>query len=387
METPTYQQLLAEIYEENSKNLLVHHNEYEDEEVDEHETQDYEKHELENPDEFNKFHGDRGTSDHVIMPKAADNGIGKTTLKHNVHIRNIVLNIDSAFRGTTTESALTDASASFDQNTTSSWFIFSTSRLYKNITSAKLTSLEFPNTFYAFSAVRGNTTFTFECPSISPTVYTITIADGNYQNSSSTLTLDPQKLLNAIQVAIQSLDGPALPFAGLTVVYDPVLHKTHFNFSQEFTITFPKSPTNPYNNGIGYNLGFTGFTYTAQTGLGGILTHSIFSDMVPDVVQDRYVYLAINDWNLVDHQNLSQSYFSVFAKIQLPIAKNSIVFDSNYINSSTKEYFFQQPVNIQRLEIKLLDAYGNILYTNGQNWSMTLELKQVNDSSIYEALL
>lgn len=387
MEAPTYQQLLAEIYEESAKNLLVHQNEYEEESVDENEDRDYDKHELENPETFNKFQGDRGTADHVVMPKAADTGVGKSALKHNTHIQNVVLNIDSAFRGIVSQAALTDPSGSFDQNTTSSWFVFSTSRLYKNITSVKLTSLEFPNTFYAFSALRGNTTFTFECPGISATVYTITIADGNYQTSNTTLTLDPQKLLDAIENAIQTLDGPTFPFSTFTLDYDSVLHKTHFNFSQQFTITFPKSPTNPYNNGVGYNLGFTDFTYTSQTGLGGILAHSIFSTMPPDVVQDKYFYISINDWNLVDHQNTFQSYFPVFAKIQLTQPKDTVIFDSNYINSSTKEFFFQQPVNIQRLEIKLLDPYGNVLYTNGQNWSMTLELRQVNNSSVYEALL
>ena len=61
METLNYQQLLADIYEENAKNLLVHQNEYEDDDqVDENEEHDYEKRELPEPEGFQKFAGDRG---------------------------------------------------------------------------------------------------------------------------------------------------------------------------------------------------------------------------------------------------------------------------------------------------------------------------------------
>ena len=96
--------------------------------------------------------------------------------------------------------------------------------------------------------------------------------------------------------------------------------------------------------------------------------------------------MQINDWSLVHHQDVNQTTFPAFAKIQLPGTKNTMIFDGNYINSSTKEYFFPQPVNIQRLEIKLLDSFGNVLDLDGENWAMTVELKQVNDSATYEAL-
>ena len=33
MDVPSYHQILAEVYEENARNGLVHHNEYEDEEI------------------------------------------------------------------------------------------------------------------------------------------------------------------------------------------------------------------------------------------------------------------------------------------------------------------------------------------------------------------
>lgn len=378
MEAPTYQQLLAEMYSENAKNLLVDHNEYEDD-IDENEEHDYEVHDLEDKEAFNKFQGNRGKPEHVIKPDPTSKQ--KNALKRDTDVRNIVLNIDSMFRGSSLPSPISSPGQESNPGSTSSWFIFSTSQIYKNITSVKLTSLEFPNTFYSFSQLRGNTSFTLTITGNPPA--TITIPDGNYQNSNTVLTLDPSTLIATIEDYIQNTLG----FAAFSIDYDPVTHRITFSYPTDpFTITFPTSTSNPYKNGIGYNLGFYQTTYSSTFTPAPITLHQIVADVPPDVIQDKYIYLQINDWSLVHHQDINQTSFPAFAKIQLPGTKNTMIFDGNYINSSTKEYFFQQPVNIQRLEIKLLDAYGNVLETDGDNWSMTVELRQVNDSSTYEAL-
>jgi hypothetical protein len=203
------------------------------------------------------------------------------------------------------------------------------------------------------------------------------------------LQLDGEEIFSDIKYGCNAcqdtvIAGSPYNITGFDLTYDPQTHKIDVECSSgSFIITFPTTETSSYKNGIGYNLGFTGTTYTSVLSGG---TNKIFPEIFPDVIQDKYIYVSINDWNLVQHQSINQTYFPVFAKVQLPGTKNTIVFDSNYTNSSTKEYFFQQPVNIQRLEIKLLDSYGNVLEMNGDNWSMTLELRQVNDSATYEAL-
>ena len=59
----TYQQILAEVYDENAKNVLVHQTEYDDEEQPPYEKYDYSDNELDEKEEFNKFAGDRGAGD------------------------------------------------------------------------------------------------------------------------------------------------------------------------------------------------------------------------------------------------------------------------------------------------------------------------------------
>jgi len=425
-----YQQLLAEVYDENAKNLLVHQTEYDDEEQPPYEEYDYEENELPEADEFNKFHGDRNKPEHVIQP--TPDGKGKADLNHKTNVRTIVLNIDGAFRGnivpnintncdgTVNENTLGSISTSqpqllhsannistlvlpsggtnpiilggASQGTLGSWFIFNASQIYKNITSVKLTSLEFFNSFYTFSFSRQNTYFYVTYQTIQ---YLIVIPDGNYLSYTS-FALAIESALNNPYTYVQtpSLASDLIsttyptPTPVFTVTYDLIGHNLLISGVQ-CTITFPSSQTNPYGNGIGYNMGFLNKSYVIgpQALSGGVSLVILGSDQCPDIVQDTYVYLQINDWNLVEHQIYGQTFFSVFVKIPLNTAKNTILYDNNYLNSSTKEYVFQQPTNLQKFTIKMTDAYGNALDLRGASFSMTIELQQVNNSAVYEKLL
>jgi hypothetical protein len=273
--------------------------------------------------------------------------------------------------------------------TLSSWFVFNASQLYKNITSVKLTSLEFYNSFYTFSFARGNTYFYITLKDASQ--YTIVIPDGNYStyekfaSAIQTAFLNPYTFLFPLTSPNDLISTTYSVSTHINALYDDVGHTIVLN-GDEFTLQFPPCETNPYNNGIGYNMGFLNNTYTINKQLGNTLA-ILASDQCPDIVQDTYIYLQINDWNLVEHQQYGQTHFSVFAKIPLNSPKNTIVFDNNYLNSSTKEYVFQQPVNLQKFTIKMIDVYGNVLDLRGGNFSMTIELQQVNNSAVYEKLL
>jgi actin-related protein len=92
----TYQQILAEQYEENARTLLVQHkDEYEYDEVAAQNAQWYEENEIENPEEFNKFHGDRNKPEHVVKPKADTD----STFRNKTRVKTQIINIDTKFRG------------------------------------------------------------------------------------------------------------------------------------------------------------------------------------------------------------------------------------------------------------------------------------------------
>lgn len=356
MEHLTYQQILAEHYEENAKKLLVQQQDYEDEDVDAYDKDEYDENELEDKQLFNRFQP-RHSEENIIQPSKAEHD----PLRHKVKSRTRVLNIDGKFRGFISPSNPTNTVCTGNSivtpdigettGTSSSYFVFMPSRVFKNVTSIKLTSFEFPNVFYTFSAVRGNTTLYIDGAPI-------TIPDGNYSIDDLITTLNNH-----------------LP-AGVTVQYSSVTNRVTFSKASSFNLSF--SNIAPIGNGIGYNLGFTNFNYSSLT--------SYTAEYLPDVIQDTYVYLAINDYNLVEHQEYGQTHFDAFAKITLPTGKGAVIYDNNYSNSSTKEYHFPQPVNISRFEIKVLDSYGQVLDLQGANFSMTLELQEVIDSGLYEKM-
>ena len=378
----TYQQILAEQYEENAKNLLVYQQEYEndEEDVDEYDPDTYNNNDLPEKEEFNKFHGDRNKPEHVIKPKAdTDKDFRKKT-----RVKTKVVNVDGKFRGGIVPTNPTTCNGLPDENsnpgTSSSYFVFYPSRPYKNITSIKLTSMEFPNTFYVFEyATRENTVFSIvEQTPDNGLVYDyphppIIVSDGNYSTADD-LVGDIQQLL-----PIDKYEIKRNPRSNLITISSIYIYPGETS-PRTFTLEFPSTPTvNPNGNGIGYNLGFQQLKYTGQS--------SYTAETVPDVFQDTYVYLSINDYNLIEHPEFGQNHFEAFAKITLPASKNTIVYDNNYTNSTSKEYHFQQPTNINRLEIKLLDAYGNTLDLKGASFSMSLELQEVLDSGVYEKLL
>jgi hypothetical protein len=438
---PTYQELLSEAYENNALAKLVIDSDYADRELEPFDGDDYEENQIDDPDAFNRFLGDRNKPDQVVIGTAPNDAqAGKATYAYDKQLRVFALNIDGRFRsnviqtvtgGTlcTSNSAVSIAPASDASN-----FYFRLSRQYKNVYSVKVTSFEFPNVFYTFSNDRGNTSFNI-VSLLDQKTATAYIADGNY-------TIDD--LLTAIQSAVSGYvsdpvtgprnGGPLLlpSMSGFQAYKNPTTGKVAFACTTSgFVITFPTTEDSPYSNGIGYNLGFLGTQIAADIG-GPIVTTNVVSnpstvtttqkittitesgtttstvvtetttssstpvitytnstiaDGFPDVIQDTYVYLKLNDYDLIKHQNADGSEFTAFMKIPLTVSKGAIQFDNNSLNTTAKEYVFPQPSNLQLIQISILDANGLVLNMQGANISMTLEVREVLQSGVYENLL
>jgi hypothetical protein len=408
---PSYHELLAEVYEENAKSNLIYQQEFQNERVEAFEDEDLSENELEDRDEFNKFHGNRGKPEHVIKPKAKPDNTGKSSYAFDRNIRTYAINIDGRFRGSILieKPGTCTTSPIIFAGTNSANFLFTPSRQYKNIHSLRVTSFEFFNSFYTYSAVntttglgRGNTTFKFldfgpiagnPFPPTPLNTYDITIQDGNW------VIVDPivnpeannYNLLYLIQEYIRVIvPGYSTSFnVGLNAVSNLVYFQDINNY---FAIQFPATTDNPNGNGIGYNLGFYGTYYASAYGTPlppyfnpGF--NEITADTIYDSVEDTYIYLRINDYPLIKHQNADQTEFTAFMKIPLTSPKNAIQFMNSTTNTAAREYFFQQPTNITSLLFELVDAYGKTLQMNGSTFSVTLEFQEILQSDIYEKML
>ena len=443
---PTYQQLLAEVYDENAKNVLVHQTEYDDENQPGYEEFDYSDNELDDKEAFNKFHGDRGKPEHVIKPEKAASGEALASVKKDSIFRMNVLSIDGAFREKIVPivNSVTDCSGNSTQLVElakanvqlGNSFLFRTSRQYKNVYSVEVTSLEFSNSFYTFSTARQNTSFSIiypytGTPTDTANTYIIQIPDGNYINlvnkTTNTQYLpnivpnpipigyvpqpdtpDKTTLLGAIQNAIinvpalTAIDGNGNTIPRITINYAVTSHLVYFENETvtpvNFSIIFPTLTLNSYGNGIGYNLGILETQVFARLQLSpdeilnlyapnGFLTYKIIADTFPDTVQDNYVFLKLSDWDLISHVNANQTRITAFMKVLLTAPKFSTQFDNNSLNTTHKQFHFQQPTNVNSIVVSIIDAYGNTLDLKYGTFSITLQIQECLSNETYEALL
>jgi hypothetical protein len=203
MDGLTYQQVLADHYEETGKNVLVFQNEYTEEVPPEDKHPD----ELESQEDFQKFLPRHSAENHEPPPKQDDKT--KLSLVYDKHTQVRLINIDSRFRnyGATTipnkipptGDVVTDYFSSitneqiiktralYTQSSPTN-YIFKLKEPIKNVVSVRLSSIEIPNSFYTFSRARGNVLFQIQYPSSTYSTpgikkYTLEIPAGNWDSS------------------------------------------------------------------------------------------------------------------------------------------------------------------------------------------------------------
>lgn len=167
----TYQQILAQQYEENARDLLVYPTQYEEVEghnVEEHNATHDVGQTLTDPHEFQRFAGARNT-EHMILKTKEFEDRGNNSVRRAKDVKRHIFNIDTLFRSFAVGGILpTDPSLIGNKNiyarlpsvgdttSTTSHFIFNLDSQYKNIISAKLATFQLPNTFFNLVDSRNN---------------------------------------------------------------------------------------------------------------------------------------------------------------------------------------------------------------------------------------
>ncbi len=438
MNVPTYQELLAEQYEDNAKNLLVFQRQYENEDDDEgdvdyHEEQDYSQYQLKEPEKFNEFQGDRNTAKFITETNAFEDKT-RGSVRYNKDVKTHIVDIDTRFRAfgngqIPLKMAVSGAAAS---STTSliaptsnvANFAFGLPRLLKNIISMKITSISFPNTFWTYQSSRSNISFQIyndynrqfaittsadsywfegitaaDCKLV---LGTVTIAEGNYSTVDDFMEELNLKLATVPNEHSETVAIANYPFKA---DYDPRTNKiriyredpsTHYQFGINFG---PPNTPELLNTGLGYHMGFQNFFYgTAPPTDPNIVdipltmdaddNYQCIAESFPtELLGESYIYISINEIDIIEHQSFKQSFLPVFVKLLLPEAsKNKRITDINLLNIVEREFNFLQPVNIQKLLITLYDRYGNIIDMQSTNYSFTMMFEEVLNPGMYEKL-
>lgn len=328
----------------------------------------------------------------------------------------MMLNIDTKFRPNY-------------YNTNSTNFSISLPNKISKALSMNLVSLNMPLTHYTISKKRGNSYFALKYSDSNPeqseqySVYTvIMLPDGNYEPywQDNTLATD---LANSITSLLQgasissawkiqkgssdinslyydlksavshinslssfTLDNPASELASLMFNVDRTSGRSVFSYSESlistnFTIVWgvTESGQIDLNTNIQLKLGWMlGFRVNSYTGL------SIVSEGICFCKSPNYGFLSVNDYQ----KSVNDCFISAFNSSYL---SNEIIakFNLNYMQldngiyqpitsefCATKKKYFG-PVDIEKLEIKILDEFGNILDLNNMDWSAVLSFECV----------
>lgn len=303
------------------------------------------------------------------------------------------LNINSCFRSNYYQSDPCD-------------FLYILPAEIKNVTALRLVSIEIPNSWYLISKLKKNNIFeiVFTIPSTIENIQDeqYTISTSNY---STTHKKDSTKCGYVIEIPDGNYDSETLQdFLNSTYFYQSSSSSEYFktylkyikfsinpyNFKSTFElINLPN--TNDDDDDIKFSLKFSqGINQNIMNTFGWVIGfrmgnyiniyENITSEGLFDAGGDRYIYVCINDYqyntnplNIVcfDKSILNED---VIAKIPMVNGKLSLIINDNN-NSLSKIRRYNGPVNLSRLQIKIVDHFGSIIDLNNMDFSMTLELQ------------
>jgi hypothetical protein len=247
----------------------------------------------------------------------------------------------------------------------------------KNVVSLRLVSIEIPNSWYLFSKIKKNNLFEIivQEEKKEKCGYTIEIPEGNYTSESLEEYLNENYFCN-------SGINTALKYIKFSI--NPYNLKTQFELLEEglekkmtFSLKFSESIQQNFMNTFGWIVGFRMANYVNVT--------NAISEGLFDAGGDRYIYVGVNDFqynsnssNIVcfDKSILNEE---VIAKIPMVNGKLSLIINDNNLPLS-KIRLYNGPVNLSRLQIKIMDRFGSIIDLNNMDFSITFEVQILYES-------
>jgi hypothetical protein len=280
-------------------------------------------------------------------------------------IRRYIINIDSQFRENPQGSSAGD-------------FWFHLVAPIRNVLRVRVASVELPNNYKFFTLSRKFTTLSFVKGGL---MITITIPDGNYKVSDMITAL--------------TMNFTASPdLSGMTVDFSEVTGQFTFCAPYAFSIdTTVGTHARPFNYGLGWYLGFTRGVHVATDTPGGIVRYCVSSDGCADFAGDNYLLMKVNDFDCITQTvaiyqeglPAQENAITALAKLVLREPKNYVAFDDNS-SQHIKEVVFQNPRDLYRFHVQLMDDFGEPIDMCTAQFSFSLEVLEVLNPSLFDAV-
>jgi hypothetical protein len=319
--------------------------------------------------------------------------------------------------------------------TSSSDFMWTLPENLKNVVSMKVVSLELPCAWYAISGKNNSNFFIIHLYNMTgqPDItHVVKIPDGNYMSASfeaaiNNYFINIKQGLEFLYVDIDDTSGKSVIRArvnhddtslttNLPKPYDPKdrRYSPDFYFIIDFVLDYREivkgnraynsdynfknftidNKNNKFYKTLGWFLGFRKPYYKVtkeNTRVSNTIDPSnpvtyhsyLESESSYGSSIQNYVFLDINDFNqneiadsFVSSVNNSSNEFignNIIARITIATSFYSVLYDSS------SQYIFKQrdylgPVRLNKLQIRLLDKFGEILDLNDNNFSFSLEM-------------
>jgi len=274
----------------------------------------------------------------------------------------------------------------------------------ENVLTARLTSVNIPNTWFLFESEKGNNVFYIEIYKVDSTtrkrptnadgvptstkhIHEIVIPDGNY-NSQQLTTFLNSTYFKDVATGISTPSSYQQRMKNIEFVIDPNSLKCSFNIIKQdenynFDLVFITEKTRSLVQTAGWIMGFRNAKYNN-------INKKIQSEGVYDGAGDRYIYMCLNDHTINQTNNniicLDKTFIDthVFAKINIATGNWGIQIDDmpDGEGTHTKTRVYAGPTNLKRFHIRLLDMFGKPINLNQMDWSFTLEVEKLYQNII-----
>jgi len=230
-----------------------------------------------------------------------------------------------------------------------------------NIISVKLSSLEFPCSYYSISEYNKNNTFNIY-ESTTEINGTITVPDGNY--TADQLTTILTDLINNTLSTSTRFDVTLDDYTGKITIT---------NTTNNFTLDF--NTNNVIYKCFGWFLGFRKKKYEDSI--------SYTSEAVCNLNYSQYIYFSLNDYNIYNCDFVIAIFKDKFidnnliAKIPIKVDNFNVLLNDNSDFISKERRFFG-PIDYSKISIKIYDQYGTIININN-DFSFTIEVEIIYD--------
>jgi hypothetical protein len=245
--------------------------------------------------------------------------------------------------------------------------IFNLPYTIKDVISMKVVSIELPKVIYLINNGFNIIYFYEQLTNIEGTVV---FPEGNY---------DLIALETMMTLEINTQLGTVNRF---TVSIDPVtLRTTISNSTNDFNMIFPNKSSNIYfYKSIGWTIGYRyNNIYVNQK---SYISESLFNSCPTD-----YLFLEINDFNYSSASRLIGLFLdnfldkNIIAKLPYKICSsdtcNTLFINNENLIYAIRNYF--GPIHLQKIAIRLLNQYGDVVNLHGRDFSFTLEMDVLYD--------